>query len=160
MAGANTADSAVIEQARIEDLAEILALQKTAYQSEAELHQDFTIPPLLQTLDQMEDDLNNQVMLKAVLDGRIIGSVRAFEQNGTCFIGRLIVEPAFQNRGLGTRLMAAIEDAFRRAPRFELFTGHNSPRNMHFYPKLGYAAFKKEKLHEHLTLVYFEKKGR
>ena len=39
-----------IEQATIEDAQEILALQKLAYTSEAEIYNDFTILPLHQTL--------------------------------------------------------------------------------------------------------------
>ena len=39
-----------IEPAMIEDAAEILALQKLAYRSEAEIYNDFSIQPLLQTL--------------------------------------------------------------------------------------------------------------
>ena len=43
-----------IEQAMIDDAQEILALQKLAYQSEAEIYNDFTIPPLHQTLDEIK----------------------------------------------------------------------------------------------------------
>ena len=39
-----------ITQATAEDAAAILALQRLAYQSEAEVYGDFSIPPLTQTL--------------------------------------------------------------------------------------------------------------
>ena len=39
-----------IEEAKVADAAEILALQKLAYQSEAELYGDDAIPPVTQTL--------------------------------------------------------------------------------------------------------------
>jgi hypothetical protein len=39
----------IIEQAGVEDAGEILRLQKLAYQSEARIYNDYTIPPLLQT---------------------------------------------------------------------------------------------------------------
>jgi hypothetical protein len=38
----------MIEKAQFEDLAEILSLQKLAYQSEAAICNDYTIPPLVQ----------------------------------------------------------------------------------------------------------------
>ena len=44
----------MIERAKIEDAKEILDLQKLAYQSEAEIYNDYTIPPLTQTLEEME----------------------------------------------------------------------------------------------------------
>ena len=89
----------------VEDAAEILALQKLAYASEAALYGDETLPPLTQTLEQMQADFERQVVLKAVVDDAIAGSVRAHQREGTCYIGRLIVHPSAQGRGLGTRLM-------------------------------------------------------
>jgi ribosomal protein S18 acetylase RimI-like enzyme len=37
-----------------------------------------------------------------------------------------MVKPDSQNNGIGTRLMQAIEEHFRMADRYELFTGHRS----------------------------------
>ncbi len=87
----------------------------------------------------------------------IIGSVRAYEEDGTCFIGKVIVDPEHQNRGMGTELMRSIEARFKNAKRFELFTGKHSEKNLHFYRKLGYSIFKTERLTEKVTLNYLEK---
>lgn len=146
-----------IQTALSEDLPDILALQKLAYLSEAEICGDYNIPPLTQTLDSLRDDHARQIILKLVDGDAIVGSVRAYEKDGTCYIGRLIVRPDRQNRGLGTQLMAAIEARFPDARRFELFTGEKSARNMHFYQKLGYRPGRREFIHEGLTLVYMEK---
>jgi ribosomal protein S18 acetylase RimI-like enzyme len=147
----------IIEMAVIGDAEVILSLQKLAYRSEAEIYDDFTIPPLTQTLEEIKKDFENQVFLKAVTDGRIIGSVKAFVKEGTCYVGRLIVHPDFQDRGIGTRLMGRIEEVFKEAQRFEIFTGHKSERNLHLYEKLGYQRFKTVKANEKLTIVYLEK---
>jgi ribosomal protein S18 acetylase RimI-like enzyme len=148
----------IIEQARLEDAPAVLALQKTAYRSEAETYGDHTIPPLTQTLEEMETDLENQLALKATIEGKIIGSVRGYVQGRTCYIGRLIVHPDFQNRGIGSLLMEEIESRLGHAERFELFTGNKSTRNLRFYRKRGYEAFRSERVTEHLTLVYLEKR--
>lgn len=92
----------------------ILSLQKLAYRSEAEIYDDFTIPPLTQTLEGIKKDFERQIFLKAVTDGRIIGSVRAFVKEGTCYVGRLIVHPDFQNQGIGTQLMAESRRILKR----------------------------------------------
>jgi ribosomal protein S18 acetylase RimI-like enzyme len=147
----------LIELAQPQDAAEILALQKLAYQSEAAIYGEFSIPPLTQTLAQMCTDLADQTCLKATMDGRIVGSVRARLREGTCYVGRLIVHPGVQNQGIGTRLMVKIEDAFPSAARFELFTGHRSDRNIHLYRKLGYRPCRQEQVSDALTLVYLEK---
>ena len=147
-----------IKQAGVEDAGEILRLQKLAYQSEAQIYNDYTIPPLVQTAEEIEADFHSHVFLKAIADGgKITGSVRACLDDGTCKIGRLIVHPDIQNRGIGTRLLKEIERRFENAERFELFTGHKSERNLHLYRKLGYRIFRSEKISESLTLVYLEK---
>ncbi len=147
----------IIEQASAEDAKEILDLQKLAYQSEAAIYNDYTIPPLTQTLEEMEADFEKQVFVKATIDGKIIGSVRGHLNEGTCFIGRLIVHPDFQNRGIGTRLLNEIERIFIQARRFELFTGNRSERNLHLYQKQGYEPFKTEMIAEELVIVFLEK---
>ncbi len=149
----------IIEKAAISDAEELLALQKLAYRSEAEIYDDFSIPPLVQTLEGMEGDFKNQLFLKALMDGRIIGSVRAFSKEGTCYIGRLIVHPDFQNRGIGTKLMNEMEQVFKTCQRFELFTGDKSERNLYFYQKLGYRISRKAKMTAVTNIVFLEKKA-
>jgi ribosomal protein S18 acetylase RimI-like enzyme len=153
----DTAGEVQVEQASASDADAILALQKLAYRSEAEIYDDFEIPPLRQTLAEMQADFERQVVLEATLDGRIVGSVRGYERDGTCHIGRLIVDPGCQNRGIGRRLMAAIEERFRGVRRYELFTGHRSERNLYFYRKLGYVQFRTEVTNDKLSIVFLEK---
>ena len=147
----------IIEQARPEDAAAILALQKLAYLSEAEIYGDFTIPPLVQTLDETTAEFAVRIILKATDNGEIIGSVRAHIEHVTCHIGKLIVHPERQNRGFGTRLLAAIEERFRPAERFELFTGHRSRRNLHLYHRCGYHDFRREMVSPALEIVFLVK---
>ena len=146
-----------IEIADIKDAQEILAPQKLAYQSEAAIYNNYAIPPLTQSLEEMRADFEKQVVLKAVADGKIIGSVRGYLQDGICFIGRVIVHPEFQNRGLGSQLMAAIENCFTPVRWYELFTGEKSERNLHFYHKLGYRIFRVERLKDAVPMVYLKK---
>ena len=140
------------------DLDEILELQKLAYKSEAEIYNDFTIPPLTQTLEDLKQEAKESIILKVVENGRIVGSVRAFEKDGTCYIGKLIVHPEYQNKGIGKKLMAAVEKCFK-VVRYELFTGHLSEKNLALYEKLGYKRFREEKINDGLEFVYLEKKA-
>ena len=147
----------IIERSFVEDAAEILALQKIAYLSEADIYGDYSLPPLTQTMEQMQDDFRRQLVLKAVVDNRIVGSVRASAQEQTCHIGRLIVHPEFRNRGLGSLLMQEIEKCFKQAARFELFTGHLSEGNLRLYRSLGYDSFDERQVTDGLRLVFLEK---
>lgn len=146
-----------ISEASVGDVVEILALQKTAYLSEAEAHNDFTIPPLQQTIEEMQAEFEYQVILKVERGNKIVGSVRGYEKNGTCYIGKLIVDPEEQDQGIGSRLMKEIEQRFGDAERYELFTGFKSGKNLYLYKKLGYEKFKEEQKSTKLTLIYLQK---
>jgi len=148
----------VITQSNQNDAEEILALQKLAYQSEAQLYDDYSIPPLTQTLDDINAQFQTHVFLKAMNNSAIIGSVRAYEKDGTCYIGRLIVHPVHQNKGIGKLLMREIENYFSKIERFELFTGSESQKNIQFYQNLGYQRYKFEKLSDVIEFVYLEKR--
>ncbi|MBN1440926.1 MAG: GNAT family N-acetyltransferase [Anaerolineales bacterium] len=151
--------AARIEPARIEDAAEILALQILAYRSEAELYHDYSIAPLRQTPAEIASEFGVKRFLKATLDGRIVGSVRGELRDATCRVGRLIVHPTCQNRGIGGRLLQAIEAHFPDAERFELFTGELSRRNLRLYEKNGYREFHREPMNDRAMMIYLEKRN-
>lgn len=146
-----------IEPATLNDAHDILLLQREAYESEAKTYNDPEIPPLTETLTQLKALFSNHTFLIATIDGRIVGSVRACIHNGSCHIGRLIVSPQHQNRGIGTQLLAAIEQQYTKCRRFELFTGVKSAKNIRLYEKAGYKAFKTEAVSNKLSLICFEK---
>jgi len=98
-----------IKRARVEDAEAILNLQKLAYLSEAEIYNNKSIPPHTQTFEEITTEFDTQIFLKATLEGKIVGSVRAYMAEGVCHIGRLVVHPDVQNKGVGTRLMNEIE---------------------------------------------------
>ncbi len=147
-----------IEAAGIGDAAEILALQKLAYRSEAEMYSDITIPPMAQTLDEMEKDFGKKTFFKAVMNDKIIGSMRAAADGGTCRIERLLVNPVYQHHGIGRKLMEHAERHFKDAERFELHTFQGSKQNIIFFQGLGFKVFKKEDVSGKMTLVYMEKR--
>ncbi|WP_422660569.1 GNAT family N-acetyltransferase [Paenibacillus sp. EC2-1] len=143
----------MISKVENSDLKEILELQYRAYRSEAEIYNDYTIQPLVQTMDELEFEHENLVILKATENNKIIGSVRVSEENDVYKIGKLIVDPSVQNQGVGTKLMQYVEQYFNHVQRFELFTGHRSERNLYLYKKLGYRPFKQEEITKDLILI-------
>lgn len=148
-----------IEPATPDDAAEILALQKTAYLSEGELYGDLSIPPLTQTLEELAQSFGRNTVLKAVQEGSIIGSVNGRISKGRCLIGRLMVRPDLQGRGLGTQLLAAIEEKFVDADSCQLFTGEKSVANIRLYERLGYRVYERKEVPGSVAVVFMEKKG-
>jgi GNAT superfamily N-acetyltransferase len=132
-----------IAQANPADIAEILELQRLAYQSEAHLYHNFAIQPLTQTLTQAIGEFHRSFVLKAVYQGRIIGSVRATEEPATVWINKLIVHPDYQDQGLGKYLMQFIESFFF-FNKCSLFTGAKSWKNIALYTKLGYVIYQEK----------------
>ena len=147
----------LIENAEKKDLNEILELQYLAYQSEARICNNPNIPPLTQAIEEVQAEFEKGTFLKATDErGNIIASVRAYSKNSTLFIGKLIVKPELQGRGIGTRLLSEIE---RVCPhdRYELFTSTKSERNIKLYERLGYIRYKEENLDNELKLIYLVK---
>ncbi len=144
-------------QAIKSDLPTILQLQKECYQTEAAIYNDYNIPPLQQDIQALEKEFAEQVFIKAVAYGEIIGSVRAFFDGETCFVGKLIVKKDFQNQGIGKLLLDSIELTFQMCKRFELFTGHKSLKNLYLYNKQGYNEFSKKVINDNMTMIYLEK---
>lgn len=140
-----------------EDASAILELQKLAYRSEAILNNDFSIPPLLQTIEELLLEFDHQSVLKAEQGGRIVGSVRVRVSNGVGYIGRLIVHPDLQGMGIGSRLLRQAEMACGEVAYWELFTGAKSERNLSLYRRHGYAQHHMETLSGTLDLVFMRK---
>jgi lactoylglutathione lyase len=146
----------IIFEAKTGDLEKILYLQKCCYLSEASIYNDFSIQPLTQTLKDITLDFEKQIILKLEFRNKIVGSVRAYVQNETCYIGKLIVGIDYQNMGFGKLLLNAIEKKFDQVKRFELFTGFKSEKNLYLYHKLGYKVFKETQMNG-ITIKYLEK---
>jgi ribosomal protein S18 acetylase RimI-like enzyme len=156
---AGAIDRMVIETAGEHDAEEILALQKSAYASEAELYNDRSLPALNQTLPELRVDMQAQVFLKAVINGKIVASIRGRACGDTGHISRVIVHPYFQGHGIGSNLVRKMESRLAGVKRFEAFTGHKSQRNLHLYRKLGYEPFRREPFSKTVEWVYLEKQA-
>ncbi len=147
----------ILERATVQDAEAILQLQLLAYRQEAAIYNNFEIPPLLQSLQNLKEEFQTHTFLVARSGHQIVGSVRALCRDGCCHIGRLIVHPSQQRQGLGSRLMAAIEAAFPEAQYYELFTGHRSDGNLRLYNRLGYREFKRVHAAPGLEIVFLQK---
>lgn len=103
-------------------------------------------------------NLEKKIFLAAHESNKLIGSVRAkISDDNSCYIGRLIVHPDFQNQGIGTQLMNEIEKYYPGAKRFELFTGYKSEKNIYLYKKIGYQIIREIESDMNIRLVIMEK---
>lgn len=119
---------------------------------------NYDIPPLKQTLEEIRDEYCKGVILKYISEsGRIIGSVRGcLDDMNICHVGKLIVHPDFQNQGIGKALMYEIERYFPSCSKFVLFTGEETANTLHLYLKVGYKLIDR-KVMDGLVMLFMEK---
>ncbi|WP_205474235.1 tRNA (guanosine(37)-N1)-methyltransferase TrmD [Nocardioides sp. SYSU D00038] len=125
------------------DAAELLTLQRACWVQEAIDNDTITdIPALHESLDDLRASLRTWDWYVVRAHGRLVGAVRGrlAEPGGTVWdIGRIMVAPDVQGRGLGRLLL---EHAQRVAPptttSYTLFTGAGSVRNIRMYQRAGF----------------------
>ncbi|MFT4236001.1 MAG: GNAT family N-acetyltransferase [Microbacterium sp.] len=138
------------------DAGELLTLQRAAYVTEAQIYRDVLLPALTQTLDELVAELSSASALGVRAEGRLVGAVRWQLKHGVAAIGRLVVAPDQQGRGIGTALLRAAEAA-SGASASELFTGHLSAANIRLYEREGYVTTRRAPLQDGVDLVFLRK---
>jgi GNAT superfamily N-acetyltransferase len=140
------------------DAGELCDRQARAFGQVAALYGKAVLP----AADTPEDVLRaigEHVVLKAVLNGRIVGGVRGQrDTSGLGRVGRLFVSPGLRGRGLGSRLVYEVERAMSERERFELFTGSRSAKNLRLYRRLGYLPVRREPCGDY-ELIYMHKRN-
>lgn len=149
-----------ISKANKEDLPKILEIQRTAFNQEALLYGSRELPPLIESVEDLERDLLTNEFLKAEFEGNIVGSIRAHMDGVSCMIWRLSVSPEHQGKGIGRALISEAEKCFPEAEYYDLFTGAKSESNLHLYNKLGYDLTGVEERHGPIKFVFMRKVNR
>lgn len=138
-----------------DDAGELLTLQRAAYSTEAQIYGDPFLPALTQTLDELREEIQQPTL--GIRDGtRLVAALRWRVEGPVAHIGRIIVAPDMQGRGLGTTLLRGAE-RLSGASSFELFTGHLSAANLRLYEREGYRQTMRVPIREGLEIIYLQK---
>jgi len=135
---------------------ELLTLQRAAYVTEAQLHDELWLPALTQTLPELIAELSVSRCLGAWAGPRLVGSIRTREDGDVLRIARLTVAPDLQGRGIGSRLLATAE-AGTSCRSAALFTGSRSEPNLRLYRRCGYIEQRREEIRPGLEVVHLTK---
>ncbi|MDJ0361912.1 GNAT family N-acetyltransferase [Rhodococcus sp. H29-C3] len=149
------------------DAGELFTLQRAAYVTEAQAHEDLNLPPLVESLTEVTNELDKpEVDSFGLRDGaqRLVGAVRVrvLPANARCAeVGRLVVAPDVQGRGLGSRLLELVEERLSEdITELKLFTGEHSVGNLRLYSRFSYRETHRVPTANGYALVYLSKRLR
>jgi tRNA (guanine37-N1)-methyltransferase len=122
------------------DAGELLTLQRACWVQEALANDSLAdIPALHESLDDVRAWMRDWSTWVVRSEGRLVGAVRGRLDGSAWDIGRIMVAPDLQGRGLGRALLEHIEAvAAPGATSYLLFTGARSSDNIRMYKKAGY----------------------
>ena len=124
------------------DAGELYTLQRACWLQEMEANPGVDIPALRESLDDVRRGVGEWTVRVArePSSGRLVGAVRGrLDRHGEWDIGRIMVAPDLQGRGLGRALLELVEDlAPADVTTYVLFTGAGSVDNQRMYKKAGF----------------------
>jgi tRNA (guanine37-N1)-methyltransferase len=123
------------------DAGELFTLTRACWLQELWANPGVVIPALEESFEDAVRGIDDWTTFVAVAGHRIVGSTRGrLVGDGTVWdVGRVMVAPDLQGRGLGRRLLELVEQAApAEATSYELWTGANSVDNLRMYKKAGY----------------------
>ncbi|KNX37582.1 tRNA (guanosine(37)-N1)-methyltransferase TrmD [Luteipulveratus halotolerans] len=134
-------DAAALAPATPGDVGELLTLTHACWLKEGIANDTLQIPAQHETVASLTASLGDWQTYVLRAGGRLVGSVRGQLDGDVWHIGRLMVAPDLQGRGLGRWLLEHIEAlAPTAATSYSLFTGAGSEANLRMYKKAGYRA--------------------
>ena len=134
--------------------AQVLELQRKAYLVEAERIGDDRIPPLHESLEELQEC--GETFLGAFVGETLAGFVSWRRDGDTLDLHRLAVNPAFARRGIGRALVRAVQ-ASERAPRVIVQTGAANEPAKALYRSEGFVAVGDVEVLPGLWVTRFEK---
>lgn len=145
---------------RPEDAGEVLTLQRAAFVSEALIYDSVHMPPLTQTLEELEAELYENLGCVALVGTRIVGAARAVRDGDLLLIGRIAIAPDQQGQGIGSTLLEAVEARGREAgaTEAELFTGSLSEANLRLYERVGYVESERVDTGDGIEQIFLRKR--
>jgi ribosomal protein S18 acetylase RimI-like enzyme len=133
---------------------EIFDIQQAAYLQESLLIDYPNLPPLLETLADIQ--AANEIFLTYAIENKITGVLSYEIQDNTLTITRLVVRPDFTGRGIGQALLKEVLQ-HSTVNHFIVGTAEKNIPAIKLYEKYGFTILEKQTLPDGLVLVCLEK---
>lgn len=127
-----------IHRASESDVQMMHGIQMRAFEEEGRRCGTPEIPPLLEQPDSILNHVTSHLALVAKQGSTIVGCIRGVLEGQICTVRALVVEPSMQGKGIGSRLLRALEAEVRHMERINLTTNTLMEGNVKFYERHGY----------------------
>lgn len=145
----------ILKRAIKNDAQKLAEIQKASFDDESKHFNNNKLggPSGYDSISWQEEMMEKCEYFKVLFNGEIIGGAMIFiESNHVHNLGRIFIDPIFQNQGIGMKVMNEIERNFPDSTKWWLDTPRWSVKNHYFYTKCGFT-----KVREEGDLYIFEK---
>ncbi|MFS3927973.1 GNAT family N-acetyltransferase [Priestia flexa] len=132
----------------------ILALQKRSYEVEASIIHNCEIPPLQETLLQLQQ--SKEIFLGYYIEETLAGVISFKVLGKELDIYRLFIDPVHFKKGIAQKLLAFVEMNYSVTKLVVSTASKNIPA-IRLYQKEGFVEVRTTKINDELTLVHLEK---
>ena len=142
-----------------DDLAQqVLAVQRPSYQIESRLIEYPNLPPLLETVADLQNC--DETFVGYWLDGQLAGVLSYEQREEGIHIDRLVVHPHYFRRGIGRALLRWLETAVFPPPNhITVSTATKNQPAIQLYQAQGYTIVQYTTLPDGLELVLLRKEN-
>ncbi|MFD0047978.1 GNAT family N-acetyltransferase [Actinomycetes bacterium NPDC127524] len=147
-----------LRRTKLEEADVLLNIQQAAFKDDLLRYGDFSTSPAAETKRMLAHRIRYSHHYTIIADGRIAGGVDIMKITKHHYrLFRIFLDTAFQNKGLGEKVMMLAEGKFPDVVMWSLNTPQDNQRNRHFYEKLGYELVGESKVNDRLSLLEYEK---
>ena len=147
------------EPATPADAERMVSVQIAAFHNDAEIYPGVKAdgPPGYDSIEVFVKKIGECHYYKILADGQIVGGATVYDEGeGHFHLDVLYIDPAYHDRGIGSRTIEFIEQK-HPAKKWTLHTPLYATRNQHFYEKFGYVKVGQEEYPD-IVLIAYEKR--
>ena len=149
-----------IEKATVETAVKLTEIQRRTFDDDNKLKPpgcSMEGPPGYDSVKWNAGWIEKTPYYKILLNGQIVGGIIIYELGEKRYeLGRMWVDPDFQNRGIGQQAVMQMFEAFPKAKKWILGTPSWAIRNQYFYEKLGFVKIRETEVDPNLGWSGFE----
>lgn len=128
-----------IRKMKEEDLSRLFEIALRAFDEDHETYGQY--PPLMD-IRARRFRPSMKLGYTILQDETVIGAVYFWQTGKTATLGAIFIDPDFQGRGIGKKVMQLAEEHLPTATKWQLDTPYKAFRNHHFYESIGYRKVK------------------